>query len=477
MAMQGRELFNGSIPPELLAQIVNAVDFGKWSSIWVGCSGTFSFERGIRKRYAKAKLYGNDVGLISGIIASVAQEQPLDFRFTNELADWESMLDGRPYLDRAAAMILAMVLAGQYRGKSVHSRKHWNYYLSDLDAALSRPKERLQAMAAELDLEAYMPGDFREHLVRCGEAGGGFIVSAPFVKGFYEGWFKFINANVEWDAPKYDMWDPDHFPDLLDQIDGMGIPYIAVYKQPLEGKHVACYFRKGMHPPFYVLTSDPPKATSLVDRPPVTQPKPFKFKPVDINKLSDKTRVRIYPCKAGNADYVKGLFLQENITFTSGMVNMLIYLDDMLAGVLTFNRMNRGVGGWKVQDAVYLLSDTSTTRYGRVAKLIAMLATCEDVLGYCQRRLTHRPVKQVITTVRTNAPVSMKYRGIYNIISRKEPDERDTSGSQYILNYGSDPRPMSPDEIYAEWWRKHFKDDQSRQVTNSYAKNARSTEG
>lgn len=259
MAMQGRELFNGSIPPELLAQILNAVDFSSWSSVWVGCSGTFSFERGIAKRYPGVPLYGNDVSIISAVIASVARNEPLDFQFTNKLAYWEELLAGRPYLDRAAALILCMVLAGQFRGNSVHSRKHWAYYERDLDASLERPRERLLGMAKELHLADYMPGDFRDHLKRCGEAGGGFIVSAPFVKGFYEGWFKFINENIAWKEPSYDLWNPDDFPTLIDQIDGMGIPYIAVYKEPIEGKHVACYYRKGMHPPFYVLTSDEPQ--------------------------------------------------------------------------------------------------------------------------------------------------------------------------------------------------------------------------
>lgn len=472
MAMQGRELFNGSIPPQLLAQIMRAVDFSTWRSVWVGCSGTFSFERAIAKACPGVACFGNDVSLISAVIASVAREEPLALRFTGKLAHWESLLDGRSYLDRAAAVILAMVLAGQYRGRSAHALKHWAHYERDFDAALDRPRERLLGMARELKLADYMPGDFRDHLRRCAEAGGGFIVSAPFVKGFYEGWFKTINESVEWDRPGYDIWNPDDFPALLDQIDGMGIPYLAVYKQPIEGRELACYFRKGMHPPFYVLTSQKPAGTSVIDQPPVISPKPFRFAPVDLEKLGDTARVRIYPCQASSADYVKGLFLQENITFTSGMVNLLVYLDDMLAGVLTFNRMNRQVGGWKTGDAVYLLSDTATSRFGRIAKLIAMLATSAEVLGYVGRRLTHRPVKQVITTVRSNNPVSMKYRGIYELISRKAPDARDTSGSAFILNYGSAPRAETPDEIYASWRRKHYRDDRERKVTSSHARRA-----
>lgn len=119
MAGQARELFNGSIPPALLSQIMKAVDFTSWESVWVGCSGTFSFERAIGAAYPGKPIYGNDVSLISGVIASVATETPLEFQFVNKLAHWEPLLAGRPYLDRAAALILCMSLSGQYRGTNI----------------------------------------------------------------------------------------------------------------------------------------------------------------------------------------------------------------------------------------------------------------------------------------------------------------------------------------------------------------------
>jgi hypothetical protein len=472
MAMRGRGLFNGSIPPRCLTQILNSVDFTDWQSVWVGCSGTFSFERAIGKQYPAKQYFGNDVSFLSAVIAAVALERPLDFQFTGQLAHFEELMKGRDFLDRAAAVILAMSIQANHPGKSDHSKHHWAHYLADLDASLERPKEKLIAMSRELPLTDYMPGDFRDHLARCAEAGGGFVVSAPFLKGFYENWFRFIHANVKWSEPTYRMWDPDDFPGLLDQLDDLKVPYIAVYKQPLEGRHTAAYYRSGMHPPFYVLSSRPPKATSVIDQPPVTSVSPFRFTALDLDRLGPTNKVRIAEIPAKNADYIKTLFLQENIRFTSGMLNFGVFIDDMLAGVLTMSRSNAHNGQYDMHDTVYLLSDVSTTRFGRVAKLLAMLALSDEVIGLARRRLSKRPIKAVITTVRSNNAVSMKYRGIYELLSRKQPDERDTSGSAFILNYAGIPLGLPAQEVFALWLKKHYKDDRERKVTNSYARQA-----
>ena len=64
----------------------------------------------------------------------------------------------------------------------------------------------------------------------------------------------------------------------------------------------------------------------------------------------------------------------------------------------------------------------------------------------------------------------MKYRGIYDVLARKEPDAGERSGARYIINYSTAPRDQTPDQIYAEWFSRHFKDDRQRKVTTSYAK-------
>jgi len=54
--------------------------------------------------------------------------------------------------------------------------------------------------------------------------------------------------------------------------------------------------------------------------------------------------------------------------------------------------------------------------------------------------------KGVFTTAFTDAPVSMKYRGIYELRGRKEGH----------LQYYSAIRQQTPREIYTEWFKKEY---------------------
>lgn len=56
-----------------------------------------------------------------------------------------------------------------------------------------------------------------------------------------------------------------------------------------------------------------------------------------------------------------------------------------------------------------------------------------------------RNATQLVTTVFTEKPISMKYRGIWELESRKPGH----------LQYVSHVRNQTPEEIYREWYRKH----------------------
>ncbi|MCB1423181.1 MAG: hypothetical protein KDJ69_12095 [Nitratireductor sp.] len=467
---QSNEIFNGSIPPICMMQIIKAVDFSSWKSCYVGCSGTFTFERAIGKRYPKLPMHGNDVSLLSGVLSGIAMGKPERFEFRERLAHWEPMLDGASEMERAGALILALYLGRVYGGKSEHAKRHWLYYENRFPDYVKKGTEQIRALVHELNLASYFPGDFRAHLRKGIQEGGGVIVSAPFISGWYEKWFKFINENIAWNEPSYDLWNPDRFPELMQEIEESGAPYVMVYKNKIEDGKLACYHRVGMKPKFFVY-SNSQRTGSVVDHNSSGTGTPFRFKPVDIEDIDADTKVEIVRCKAGYADYIKGLYLQENIPWTSGPLNFLIYLDDMLAGILTFSMPKHNIGSHKTTEYVYLLSDTCTTRFGRVSKLIAMLACQSDVLREASHRLLHRrPIKAVVTTVRSNHPVSMKYRGIYKILKKQEADANERSGARFIINYEGHPREQSPQEVYAEWFKRYFKDDRNRQVTTSYAR-------
>lgn len=467
---QSNEIFNGSIPPVCMMQILRAVDFSTWKECYVGCSGTFTFERAITSRWPKLPMHGNDVSLMSAVIAGFATGKHEQFTFKGRVAHWEELLGEANEIQRAGALILALYLGRVYGGKSEHHKRHWAYYENRFHEMVEKCGAQVLQLASGLKLQSYYAGDFRHHLRKGIDEGAGVIVSAPFISGWYEKWFRFINENLDWSPPGYDVWNPDHFPTLMDEIDASGAPYVMVYKDRVNEERLVCYHRIGMKPKFFVY-SNTKRTGSVVDHSSSERGTPFKFEPVDITRLNENTRVEIVQCKAGYADYVKSLYLQENIAWTSTPLNFLIYLDGMVAGILSFAMPKHNIGDFKTTEYVYLMSDTATTRFGRVSKLIAMLASQIDVLRVASRKLLHRrPVNAVVTTVRSNNPVSMKYRGIYDVLARKEPPAGERSGAKFIINYVTAPRDQTPDDIYAEWFRKHFKDDRQRKVTTSYAK-------
>jgi hypothetical protein len=453
-----------------MQQILRATDSESWDKVYVGCSGLFSFERAFKLINPTARFYGNDVSLMSAAIAGYQMDEPVPFTFKGRVAHWEGWLVGASYRDRIAAMLLCLYLGRVYRTENDYNLRHWRYYEARFDQYVQKLGLQVDHLAAQMDLSGYYSGDFIDHLDKGIEEGAALIISAPFIQGWYERWFKFIEENIEWEDPSYKLWSPDQFPELIDKMDASGCNYVAVYKDELPDRNMIAYHRLGMKPPFYVYANRK-KVSSVVNRSLSGSGTPFEFKGVDIDNLSKDTKIEVFSCKAGYADYIKTLYLQENIPWTSGPVNFLIYADDMLAGILTYSASKAKVGDIDRLESLYLLSDTATTRFGRVSKLIAMLAKSGDVLHYAENRLLkHAECKAVLTTVRSNHPVSMKYRGIYKIITRKEAAAGERSGAKFIINYAGMRDDRSPQAIYDEWFSKSFKDDRNRTVKTSYAK-------
>lgn len=471
MARKIAEVFNGAIPPVCLSQIMRTVDFSSWNGVYVGCSGTFSFERAIGRAYPAQEIHGNDVSLLSHVLQSLALDQPFDFRFIGRVEHFEQYLEGRGYRDRCAAMIMVLALSRVYGSDNAYNKKHWRAFENEFERYLEFYGAKLDQMVKEIRLTDYFAGDFRIHLDRCIEQGGGFVISAPFIAGWYESWFRFINANIEWPEPSFSRWDPTQFPEIIEKCREAKIPFVAVYKSEITDLPLVAYHRMGMKPKFYVYSNSGVRS-STVDQESGNSIKPFKFKAIDIDLITAESKLTVHPVDAGYANYIKSLYMQENINFTSGRRNFLIMIDGMVAGILTYANPTVSFGVWAPNEYLYLLSDTSTTRYGRVSKLLAMLATSATIVQSVAHDIIKRDAKGIVTTVRSNMPASMKYRGIFKVGKRAEAPPGELSGAKYIIGYQSEPRASNPQELYAEWFKRHFKDDRARKVTSSHAKPA-----
>ena len=428
-------MFTGAVPRAVVEQILRTVDFGAWGDVYVCCSGSFRVDRAIKERHPNARIHSNDVSLLSCGLGALATGQtfPLTFRGRLDFVEGEvSSFD-----ERVATVLVALEMA-QYKADNAHAVAHFRHYRENFGRYLVSAAEKLATFLDGLEIESFTPGDFRDHTKRAVETGGGIAAFPPTYKGGYERLYRFVDDNVDWPAPAYDLWNPDDLEGWITEVEGLGVRYCVIADKVLPGRAPATVYRNMTNKPVYTYAGN---ATSSVRRH-GHRSEPFRYTPIDVHALGPKAEVKIVPATAHHMNFLKDRYLAKGIVHVAGMMNYTVYLDGRLAGGFIFTR-DKGGG----PDRVYLLSDFAIARGRKLSKLIAMLATCRAVIREIERKLIVR-VEGIYTTAFTSHAVSMKYRGIFDLVGRKPG----------AINYVSAVREHAPNDIYRDWFRRYARD-------------------
>jgi len=128
-----------------------------------------------------------------------------------------------------------------------------------------------------------------------------------------------------------------------------------------------------------------------------------------------------------------------------GQLSLLVFADGKLFGFLIFNLAK--FGGAK-SGAVYMLSDfvVPYSRYARLSKLLLFLVTTTTIKQTLEEKFWNR-FKTVYTTAFTDKPVSMKYRGVFDLVKRGEG----------FLNYSAELGTRTIKGALTEWTQKFGK--------------------
>lgn len=169
----------------------------------------------------------------------------------------------------------------------------------------------------------------------------------------------------------------------------------------------------------------------------VNRPESFAYTPIDPETLDHRTQVRLVPASSAQMTFLRNIYLAKGIAHSTGLANYLVLLDGKLAGGFIYARDK-----YQPNLGIYLLSDFCIVHERRLAKLIAMLAASYEPWDAWCKRFVMRPTK-LYTTAFTDKPVSMKYRGIYDLTSRKP------GALGYECNIGI--RERTATAVYLEW--------------------------
>jgi hypothetical protein len=429
-------MFIGAIPKPFAQQIVSHIDLDRWGSVFIGCSGSFRIEQAIRFKYPDVMICSNDVSLLSCIIGGGRTGALPDVQFCGALEPLDVLIDHLRPEDLLAAVGVALMLS-KLQGNNSYCNTRRAHVFQHAADYIQANRTKAKVFLDSVKIDRFYPGDFREQIGRAKQAEGGFMAFAPTYKAGYEKIYRYLDENTKWDAPWYELWNPKDFPELVKQCRDTGIPYCIYVDHEVEGERYTMTFR-GSGRPVYCYTNDGDSSLRKTTK----KTKPFRYTPVQPERINQDSIVEICPVDSAHIAFLKDVYLTKNIDFKDGMTNFLVMIDGKLAGGITITQSQYGD---RTREA-YILSDFAITRERKVSKLIAMLAASREVIEYINRAWFAQ-IETIKTTAFTDKPVSMKYRGIFTLHSRKPG----------ILNYAAAASGNAAQELFNLWYAKYAK--------------------
>lgn len=441
-------MFIGAIPKHVAEQIVSSVPFGDWGEIYLCCSGSFRMEQAIGAAFPHIPIHSNDVSLYSTAIGQLARQEPISLTFRNRLEFVEAFLQGADFLTRVAAVLVAHDMS-KFVGNNEYARKHFRYYELHFQELLEKAVGKLGKVMPEIRIASYFAGDWRLHTEAAIKAGAGIAAFPPFFMGDYEKQYAFLEESIAWEAPSYDLYDPKQLDGILTHFEETGTPYCVVSDQLWEHRKPIMEYVTGRKKPHYGYWSGRSSVRHIFNK-----PQPFRYTPIDMGKVTAASRVQIVRADAKQMNFLKDVYLAKGIIHSTGMLNFMVLIDGMLVGGVIYALAKYGN-----RHSIYLLSDVTISSEGKLSKLIATIATSRTLIHEVEKKVMDR-ITEVVTTARTKNAVSMKYRDIYDLASRR-PSDNPEEGN--ILQYHSPVREQTPQELFELWYQKHHGRQQKQQ--------------
>lgn len=435
-------MFLGTIEPVVRNFLAAHADAFRGHIVAVGCSGNFTSERVLWEATGgEVQLYSNDVSLYSSVLGAHLAGQSFDLWIKEPGYQWLNDYFEQGGWTRIAALLVIYRALGFERQRNAYEKRMWREYMGQFPDLVSGTCTKLDKLA--LKIAGYYPGDIFDHFKRMDAAHGDQVIFTsymPFFKGGYERLYRRLDEIFGWTSPTYPMLDDERrleiaawclerrnvtlldFP--LPEVEPAMVghtrrnKFVYLYSNVLE--HTALYRR--MHP-------DPGIRLELWG---------------EDDRIGEAPECKITPVQPAIIQPYKSLYLARNIDFSTGMYGYAVSLNGKVIGFLEFSLGQSGGMG----EDWYLFSDFTVgwKLHKRSSKLVALLALCDDVRRDLEIKVLRRR-RHVSTTAWTDKPVSMKYRGIFELIKRDE--------SRGMLNYRAEWTGLLAQESFELWKKKY----------------------
>lgn len=450
-------MFKGSLPSKAIQVIGNIVKDWDCDRIIVGCSGNFTIERSISK-LVKCPITSNDVTIYSSYLGKyLAGESLDDLKIREDYKGYCGYFE--KYMNSDTEKIATLILATdvcEYDFKNHpyfdRMRKAYEEQFPELHAQLCKKLENIKT-----NIDSFYFGDVMK-LIDHLEGNVGFISFPPFFKGGYEKMWHNISQVFTFQEPEYEVFDPNkHIKIFCDKVSKarhfcIGTErkveelekYFIGIVQTHQGKNI--YFYSKTEKRVYV-NKRAQYSKLLIER----IKEDDEITNVEVKKISheifDELRAKylskgIVPARESSA---YGLFNQDGKLFGVFGFSTSITLSN-------FESMISG-------PTIYMMTDfaVSPTKIKHLSKLVLMCVLSKEVKMLAEHDANKR-CRSIVTNAFTKKPVSMKYRGIFEILNKREL-EYDEHGKckKFNITYGAEMGKWTLEEAYEIWKRKFAK--------------------
>ncbi len=463
-------MFYGSVPSEAQAIMNKIVKMWDVSDIYVGCSGNFTLEKFIGPM-GRFNLHSNDVTLYSLCLGQFFQGKTVELSLSEtgvELFPWlDKYMDTD--VDRIATMLLMSRIVA-YIGKE--DNPYYDMMLQEniKQYPVMHEKTVKKLTDNKVNICSYYNGDAAD-FVKEAPYDAGFISFPPFKKAgkaFVKDFAK-LEQIFTFNPPEYAFFDEKSL-----------VEYFRLIMQ----KKAWCFstdmrlpadefgeYLKGMTKttnrgiPIYVYSNygRPQIVTPLQS---TTSANIKKFgKGMEIGD-----NIKLYELSNDAFQTLRSQYMNINIRPGSATLAIGVLVDDYLIGVYAFSA-SPTLSNWDKHietPTMYLLSDfpVAPVDYRHLAKLVLYAALSKESKRIAER-ITKRRCASLVTTAFSKNPESMKYRGLFKVLNRKQNDslqkadwakDIDPANAYYLqpyeINYGAPMGQWTLQEGLAMWKKK-----------------------
>lgn len=435
-------MFIGTTAEEVRILLQEVLKDKKREDIFVGCSGNFSTDKVLAGM--GFRVHSNDVSLYSKLIADIVIGTDTAVKVINEdlvnvFSNWE---DSK--YKKLIQVMYAMRISKFVKLKNDYEKEFYHNFIVNASDYYEKSIAKMNRnQQFDFKINNFFYGDFVEHL-KSKQPNQIGLAFPPTYKGGYEKMFQYIEDSFEYERASYQIFDPSKaentFLELLEQ--GENIIYLDREHDKLKNYEIAkACLGHGKNTIYIYSSLVGAKQRYYIERP--KKELSTKYKIIEFTKcFNEDTKIEVQACGIKDVNYFKSFFMSAKVDYSEGGDYALVFKADGEAfGFVSFNKR------LSTFNHIFIHSDfVVNSVIPKLSKLLILLLKSKEVQRQIIRFYKHYYLG-LRTSVYTQKPVSMKYRGVFNL------DRRDKGK----LIYSADFTKETAKEIYLLWLKKYQK--------------------